>query len=79
MLLKSVLSSMSIHLLAVASPPKGVFSSLEKVMAEFLWGSTGLGPKFHWISWGDLCRPQDEGGIGIRSITKVYDAFSIKL
>nr|XP_027098937.1 uncharacterized protein LOC113718221 [Coffea arabica] len=58
---------------------KGSFASLEKVMAEFLWGSRDLGPKFYWISWGDLCRPQEMGGIGIRCIAKVYDAFSIKL
>ena len=70
---------MPIHLLAAASPLKGIFSSLEKVMAEFLWSSTEFGPKFHWINGGELCSSQDEGGIGIRSIAKVYDAFSIKL
>ena len=45
-LLRSVLSSMPIHLLAAASPPKGVFASLEKVMADFLWGSSEVGPRF---------------------------------
>ena len=78
-LLRSVLSSMPVHLLAAASPPRRIFSLLEKVMADFLWGSTDLGPKFHWISWSDLCRPQGEGGIGVRSLTKLYDAFSVKL
>ncbi|XP_027151980.1 uncharacterized protein LOC113752036 [Coffea eugenioides] len=78
-LLRSVLSSMPIHLLAAASSPKGVFASLEKVMADFLWGSSEVGPRFQWISWGELCRPPEAGGVGIRSIAKVYDAFSIKL
>ena len=35
-LLKSVLFSMPIHLLAAASPPKGVIASLERVIANFL-------------------------------------------
>nr|XP_027072034.1 uncharacterized protein LOC113696849 [Coffea arabica] len=78
-LLRSVLSSIPIYLLAAASLPRRVFALLEKVMADFLWGSTDLGPKFHWISWGDLCRSKEEGGIGVRSMAKVYDAFSIKL
>ena len=78
-LLKSVLSSMPIHLLAAASPPKGVIASLERVMTSFLWSSTDMGQKFHWLSWGELCRPHQESGIGVRSLAKVYDAFSIKL
>nr|XP_027088662.1 uncharacterized protein LOC113710011 [Coffea arabica] len=61
---------MPVHLLAAASPPKGVFASIEKVMAEFLWGSSDVGHKFHWISWRELCQPPEAGGIGIRSIAK---------
>ena len=61
-LLRSVLSSLPIHLLAAASRPRRVFALLEKVMANFLWGSTDFGPKFHWIGWGDLCHLQDERG-----------------
>nr|XP_027075880.1 uncharacterized protein LOC113699725 [Coffea arabica] len=78
-LIKSVLSSMPIHLLAASSPPKGVFGVLEKLFANFLWGSSDVGPKFHWIRWKQLCRQQDEGGIGLRGLKEVYDSFLIKL
>ncbi|XP_071923243.1 uncharacterized protein [Coffea arabica] len=64
-LLKHVLSSMPIHLLAVASPPKGVLQGIERVMANFLWGKSDHGPHFHWMKWMDLCRPQGEGGLGL--------------
>ena len=42
-LLKHVLSSMPIHLLAAVVPPKGVLRELERIMATFLWGSSELG------------------------------------
>ncbi|XP_027067699.1 uncharacterized protein [Coffea arabica] len=60
-LIKSVLSSMSNHLLAASPPPKGILVALEKLFANFLWGSSDFGTKFHWIRWEDLCRPQEEG------------------
>ena len=61
-LLKHILSSLPIHLLAAASPPKGVLREIEREMAAFLWGSSEFGPRFHWIKWDDLCRPYEEGG-----------------
>ena len=77
-LIKDVLSLMPIHLLAVGSPPKGMFLALEIVFAGFLWGLTDFGSRFHWIKWHDLCRPYEEGGIALRSISDVLDAFFIK-
>ena len=37
-LIKHALAGIPIHLLAVACPLKGVFSMVERVMANFLWG-----------------------------------------
>ncbi|XP_071939195.1 uncharacterized protein [Coffea arabica] len=78
-LIQSVLASMPIHLLATASPPKGMLMVIEKLFAKFLWGSSNSGDKFHWIRWADLCRSKDEGGVGLRGLKQVYDSFSIKL
>lgn len=35
--------------------------------------------KHHWIRWRDLCAAKEEGGVGLRSITDVVKAFSVKL
>ena len=78
-LLKHVLSSLPIHLLAAASPPKGVLWEMERVMAAFLWGVSEFGPRFHWMKWVDLCRPYSEGGLGVRRPTEVFQAFSMTL
>ncbi|XP_027169406.1 uncharacterized protein LOC113769130 [Coffea eugenioides] len=65
-LIQNVLASMPIHLLAAASPPKGILMVIERLFAKFLWGSSNSGDKFHWIRWADLCRPKDEGGVGLQ-------------
>lgn len=46
-LIKHVLSSIPIHLLVAAPPPKCVLLELEKIMAGFLWGSSDLGSRAH--------------------------------
>ncbi|XP_027096071.1 uncharacterized protein [Coffea arabica] len=78
-LLKSVLSSMPIHLFAASTPPKSLFGFLEKIFASFLWGSSDNGPQFHWIKWDQLCKSQERGGVGLRSLRHVFEAFSMKL
>ena len=78
-LIKNVLSSIPLHLLATVSPPKSVFAYLERLFANFFWGSVDGDLKYHWIRWEDLCVPKEEGGIGFRSLEDVFHAFSIKL
>ncbi|XP_027166344.1 uncharacterized protein LOC113766339 [Coffea eugenioides] len=78
-LIQSVLTSMPIHLLAASSPPQEVLVALERLFAEFLWVSSDFGSKYHWFWWKDLCRPREDGGVGLRSLKGVHDAFSVKL
>ena len=46
-LVKSVLASLSVHLLAAASPPKEVFGALEKLFACFFWWPSNSGAHRH--------------------------------
>jgi len=39
-LIKHVLASIPIHLLAVLEPPKGVVAEIERIFARFLWGES---------------------------------------
>ena len=52
---------------------------LERIFADFLWGSSDFGLQFHWIKWSQLCEPYEEGGVGVWSLQHVFDAFSLKL
>nr|XP_027124765.1 uncharacterized protein LOC113741433 [Coffea arabica] len=78
-LIKHVLSSMPIHILAVIEPPKGVISDLERILARFFWGESEFGAKRHWSKWANLCFPVEEGGVGFRSLQTIVEAFSCKL
>ncbi|XP_027172427.1 uncharacterized protein LOC113772083 [Coffea eugenioides] len=78
-LIRSVLSSMPLHILAASTPSKAIFGLLEKTFANFLWGASEGGLRFHWIKWEQLCQPYDRGGAGLRSLRDVFDAFSMKL
>jgi len=64
-LLKSVLSPIPIHTLAVWSPPKTGISKMKSVMANWLWDSNGE-HRHHWIAWDSICQSMKEGGLVIR-------------
>ncbi|KAL0297907.1 UNVERIFIED_CONTAM: putative ribonuclease H protein [Sesamum calycinum] len=53
--------------------PKGVIRAVEKKMRNFLWkGNSVVGyPK---VAWSDVCRPIEEGGLGIRDILALNKA-----
>lgn len=78
-LINHVLLSVPMHALAAFDPPKAIVERLEAVYANCFWGSSEFGPNCHWIKWNECCFPVKEGGIGLRSISDVIKAFSIKL
>lgn len=77
-MIRSVLAPMPIYIFPVSNHPRGIFDKLEQILANFLW-SSDFGPRFHWIKWIQLCKPIEEGGVGVRSLQNVFDAFSLKL
>ncbi|KAL0294820.1 UNVERIFIED_CONTAM: putative mitochondrial protein [Sesamum angustifolium] len=64
-LIKSVLMSLNVYWAMAFILPKGVIRAVEKRMRHFLWkGNSAVGyPK---VAWSDVCRPMEEGGLGIR-------------
>ncbi|KAG6467116.1 hypothetical protein ZIOFF_075057 [Zingiber officinale] len=79
MLIQSVLISLPVYLLQVIQPPLEVLRKLEGVFASFFWSSVGHDRKVHWVAWRDICRPKQEGGLGIRRLSEVGAALSMKL
>ncbi|XP_071916279.1 uncharacterized protein [Coffea arabica] len=78
-LIKHVLFAIPLHLLSAVVMPKAVFRVIERACANFLWGSSEEGLRYHWIGWTKLCLPPEKGGAGFRRIKDVYTAFSYKL
>nr|KYP48620.1 Putative ribonuclease H protein At1g65750 family [Cajanus cajan] len=67
-LLKSVLHSISIHFLSFFKAPKGIISHLESLFSNFLWGGDDEHRKLVWVSWVDVCREKQYGGLGLRDL-----------
>ncbi|CAH9101516.1 unnamed protein product [Cuscuta epithymum] len=78
-LIKHVLNAIPMHTLAVDKLPKKVVKILNCKTSSFFWGSSNNKRKYHWIRWSKLCLPNLEGGLGIRSLTDIEKAFTLKL
>ncbi|VFQ70656.1 unnamed protein product [Cuscuta campestris] len=59
--------------------PQSIIRILHMKMANFLWGFREGKPKYHWGQWKTLCTTYDEGGLGIRSLEDIQEAYSMKL
>ncbi|KAK4384534.1 putative ribonuclease H protein [Sesamum angolense] len=72
-LIKSVLMSLNVYWAMAFILPKGVIREVEKRMRHFLWkGNSTVGyPK---VAWSTVCRPKEEGGLGIRDILAINKA-----
>ncbi|XP_043687599.1 uncharacterized protein LOC122638815 [Telopea speciosissima] len=68
-LLTSVLQGCYIYWSGIFALPGGVKQKLESMFSNFLWTGPSLERKVHYISWDKICKPKDEGGLGIRRIT----------
>lgn len=65
-LIKSVLSSIPLYFLSFFKAPIGVIKSCHCIMRSFLWGESNGTNKIAWVSWENLCKPKEEGGLGIK-------------
>jgi hypothetical protein len=45
--------------------PKGVKKRLDYYRSHFFWKSNGHKRKYRLTKWNIICRPKDQGGLGI--------------
>lgn len=56
--------------------PKWVRERIDRVRSRFLWSGTAeVGLKYLLVSWDQVCKPKEEGGLGVLDIK----AFNITL
>lgn len=77
-LIKHVLSSIYIHILSATSILAICIKKIEVILANFFWGTSEFGKRRHWCKWEVICRPVNEGGLGIRNLCDVRRAFILK-
>lgn len=77
-LIKLVLATFPIYILASAVMPKLTIHQMEKLMAHFSLGVQG-DTRTHWVSWKSVCTPISEGGFGIRRVIDIMAGLHAKL
>jgi hypothetical protein len=79
-LIKSVLSSLSIFQCSGLLAPKGVLDKISRALRSFLWagGKTNT-KKFHLINWKQVFQPLSKGGLAIRDPTIMNISLGAKL
>ncbi|KAL0455418.1 UNVERIFIED_CONTAM: hypothetical protein Slati_0881000 [Sesamum latifolium] len=66
-LIQSVMMALHMYWAIAFILPKGVIREVEKRLCTFLWkGQSGVG--YAKVAWNNVCRPKEEGGLGIRNV-----------
>ena len=64
-LINSVLASLPTFMLSFLEIPKGVRKRLDFYRSRFFWQSDEQKKKYRLTRWNIICRPRDQGGLGI--------------
>ncbi|MCH80347.1 ribonuclease H protein [Trifolium medium] len=51
--------------------PMKVWREAVRIQRNFLWGGLSRKRRISWVKWEDLCKPKEEGGLGIRNLRVV--------
>jgi hypothetical protein len=67
-LINSVLSSLALFMLSFYEVPKEILHNLDFYRSKFFWQGDDHKKKYRLAKWGVICRPKDQGGLGVRNL-----------
>jgi len=77
-LIKSVITSVLLFYLSIFKVPGSIYQSIINIQQKFLWGWGKEKRPISWVSWEDVCKPKEEGDLGIMDIQKFNYALLAK-
>ncbi|CAN1787165.1 Putative ribonuclease H protein At1g65750 [Linum perenne] len=75
----SVLNSIPSYAMQTAVLPVHVANRIDAIIRNFVWGDTPNRSKVHLLAWDRICRPKDQGGLGLRKARELNQAYLMKL
>lgn len=78
-LLKSVIMSLANFWFSAFRLPRQCINGIEKLCAAFLWSGPELNTRKSKVSWKEVCKKKEEGGLGLRDLKEVNEVSCLKL
>ncbi|KAL8494369.1 hypothetical protein ACS0TY_025254 [Phlomoides rotata] len=78
-LVNSIIASSLFHLMLVYRWPRSLLDQIERAMRNFIWTGNIDKSGLCRVSWVKACASKEEGGLGIRFIKLMNEAFLHKL
>jgi hypothetical protein len=77
-LIDACLSNLPIHAMGLFLFAAGVHVGFDKHKSKFFWEGQGTKKKYHLIKWAEICKPKDQGGLGVLDTRKMNLALMVK-
>lgn len=78
-LIKSVITSLANFWMSAFRLPSGCMKEIERLCSVYLWSGTDLNYRKVKVSWVDICKTKQEGGLGLRQLNEVNLVSCLKL
>ena len=67
-LINLVLTNMVLYMISFFQLPKGVLKRLDYFRSRFFWQGDSEKKKYRLTKWSVVCRPKDQGGLGVHDL-----------
>nr|GEZ31441.1 RNA-directed DNA polymerase, eukaryota, reverse transcriptase zinc-binding domain protein [Tanacetum cinerariifolium] len=78
MLIAAVLESISVYWASVFKLPKTIVKEINGVLKRFLWSNGDTAKGRAKVAWKRICKPKEQGGLGIKDLETWNDALLSK-
>lgn len=78
-LIGSVLYSIVSFWMSAFRLPKECIQEINSICSAFLWSGPELSTHKAKVAWKDVCKPRDEGGLGLRNLSEANTVSCLKL
>ncbi|CAN1788597.1 Putative ribonuclease H protein At1g65750 [Linum perenne] len=62
----SILNIIPADAMLISVLPYHIYEYIDRKIRNFVWGSTNECMKIHLLSWDEICKPNEHGGLGLK-------------